>query len=124
MYDLPYYKVKNQDEIIQFMKDHPFVFMTGSDAANKPVATQIPVFIDEKDGKYFGPPSDDESAIHEFERLLERGSNFIMIAWTSFWWLDYYKAWHEYLRSNFECVLENKQLVLFDLRSNKFNNDG
>lgn len=35
------------------MKDHPFVFLTGSDAANKPVATQIPVFIDEKDGKYF-----------------------------------------------------------------------
>lgn len=35
------------------MKDHPFVFITGSDAANKPVATQIPVFIDEKDGKYF-----------------------------------------------------------------------
>jgi transcriptional regulator len=35
------------------MKDHPFVFITGSDSANKPVATQIPVFIDEKDGKYF-----------------------------------------------------------------------
>ena len=44
------------------MKDHPFVFLTGSDAANKPVATQIPVFIDERDarpddpvgqGKYF-----------------------------------------------------------------------
>lgn len=53
MYDLPHHKEKNQDEIIQFMKDHPFVFITGSDAANKPVATQIPVFIDEKDEKYF-----------------------------------------------------------------------
>jgi transcriptional regulator len=53
MYDLPYYKEKNHEEIIQFMKDHPFVFITGSDAANKPVATQIPVFMDEKDGKYF-----------------------------------------------------------------------
>ena len=53
MYDLPHHKGKNQDEIIQFMKDHPFVFITGSGADNKPVATQIPVFIDEKDGKYF-----------------------------------------------------------------------
>jgi len=35
------------------MKDHPFVFITGADAANKPVATQIPVFMDEKEGKYF-----------------------------------------------------------------------
>lgn len=53
MYDLPHHKEKNHQEVIQFMKDHPFVFITGSDAANKPVATQIPVFIDEKDGKYF-----------------------------------------------------------------------
>jgi transcriptional regulator len=53
MYDLPHHKEKNHEEIIQFMKDHPFVFLTGSDAANKPVATQIPVFIDEKEGKYF-----------------------------------------------------------------------
>lgn len=53
MYDLPYYKEKNHAEIIQFMKDHPFVFMTGTDADNRPVATQVPVFIDEKGGKYF-----------------------------------------------------------------------
>lgn len=53
MYDLPYYKEKNQDEIIQFMKDYPFIFLTGSDIENKPVATQVPVFIDEKEGKYF-----------------------------------------------------------------------
>ena len=53
MYDLPNHKEKDLEEIIQFMKDHPFVFLTGSDAANKPVATQIPVFIDERDGKYF-----------------------------------------------------------------------
>ncbi len=53
MYDLPHHKEKDPEEIIQFMKDHPFIFITGSDAANKPVATQIPVFIDEKEGKYF-----------------------------------------------------------------------
>ena len=53
MYDLPHHKEKNHEEIIQFMKDHPFIFITGSDANNKPVATQIPVFIDEKEGKYF-----------------------------------------------------------------------
>lgn len=33
--------------------DHPFVFLTGSDESYKPVATQVPVFIDEKEGKYF-----------------------------------------------------------------------
>jgi transcriptional regulator len=53
MYNLPHHKEKNHEEIIQFMKDHPFVFLTGSDPTNKPVATQIPIFIDEKDDKVF-----------------------------------------------------------------------
>lgn len=53
MYDVPYFKEEDQDEIIQFMKDHPFVFLTGSDAEQNPVVTQVPVFIDERDGRYF-----------------------------------------------------------------------
>lgn len=35
------------------MKDHPFIFLTGVDSENKPVATQVPVFIDEKEGKLY-----------------------------------------------------------------------
>jgi transcriptional regulator len=53
MYDLPHHKEEEYKEVIRFMKDHPFVFLTGSDSENKPVATQIPVFIDERDGNYF-----------------------------------------------------------------------
>jgi transcriptional regulator len=51
MYDVPYFKEENHEEIVQFMKDHPFVFLTGSDGENNPVATQVPVFIDEKDAR-------------------------------------------------------------------------
>ncbi len=53
MYDLPHFKEKNHQEVIQFMKDHPFIFLTGVDSENKPVATQVPVFIDEREGKLF-----------------------------------------------------------------------
>lgn len=53
MYDLPHHKENDPEVIIQFMKDHPFVFITGSDGKNNPVVTQVPVFIDEKEGKYF-----------------------------------------------------------------------
>ena len=53
MYNLPYYKEQDAEEVIQFVREHPFAFLAGSDAANNPVATQIPVFIDEKDGKIF-----------------------------------------------------------------------
>lgn len=53
MYNLSYFKEPDQSVVIQFVKDHPFAFMTGADANNHPVATQIPVFIDEKEGKLF-----------------------------------------------------------------------
>ena len=53
MYNLPYFKETDQEVVLKFMREHPFVFLTGVNEENKPVATQIPVFIDEKDGKLF-----------------------------------------------------------------------
>ena len=53
MYDLPYYKEQDTEVIKQFIREHHFTFLTGSDAENKPVATQVPVFIDEKEDKLF-----------------------------------------------------------------------
>jgi transcriptional regulator len=53
MYNLPYFKEKDQDVVLKFMREHPFVFLTGVNEENKPVATQVPVFIDERDGKLF-----------------------------------------------------------------------
>ena len=53
MYSLPYFKEKDEQVVMQFIKNHPFALITGVDAGNKPVATQIPVFIDERDGKLF-----------------------------------------------------------------------
>ena len=53
MYNLPYFKEGDQEVVLEFMRKHPFVFLTGVNDENKPVATQVPVFIDEKDGKLF-----------------------------------------------------------------------
>ena len=50
MYDLPDYKEKNDQVIRQFIDDNPFAFISGCDKDNKPVATQIPVFIEEENG--------------------------------------------------------------------------
>jgi transcriptional regulator len=51
MYDLPYYKEKNEQVIKEFIDRHPFAFLTGCDSENNPVATQVPVFIEEHNGK-------------------------------------------------------------------------
>lgn len=51
MYDLPYHKENNEQVIKEFIAQYPFAFLSGCDAENKPVATQVPVFIEEKDGR-------------------------------------------------------------------------
>ena len=53
MYSLPYFKETDGSAVIEFMRSHPFVVITGADKNGKPVATQIPVFVDERDGKMF-----------------------------------------------------------------------
>lgn len=53
MYNLPYFKEQDQKTILEFIHQHPFAFIAGCDEINKPVATQIPVFIEEREGKLF-----------------------------------------------------------------------
>ena len=51
MYDLPYHKEHNEQVINEFIARYPFAFLSGCDSDNKPVATQVPVFIEEKEGR-------------------------------------------------------------------------
>ena len=46
MYDLPYHKEQNEQVIKELIDQHSFAFLAGSDSENKPVATQVPVFIE------------------------------------------------------------------------------
>jgi hypothetical protein len=73
------------------------------------------VFLD-RDGRYWAP-SDDESAIERLTELQRAGVSFIAFAWPAFWWFDYYKGFHQHVRSNYRCVLKSERLVIFDLRS-------
>lgn len=50
MYKVPHFTVKDQESVVEFMYAHPFVILTGC-SDNIPVATQVPVLIDERDGK-------------------------------------------------------------------------
>lgn len=53
MYNLPYFKTNDATEIIMFMQQHSFAMVTGIDAENKPVATQLPFLIKERNGDIF-----------------------------------------------------------------------
>jgi transcriptional regulator len=45
MYDIPYFKASNHQEVLDFMQAHPFVTICGVDTNGLPVATHIPVLI-------------------------------------------------------------------------------
>jgi transcriptional regulator len=45
MYNIPYFKASNHQEVIDFMQANPFVTICGVDAGGMPVATHIPVLI-------------------------------------------------------------------------------
>lgn len=53
MYSFPYYKEKDKSRILDFVRDNPFAFLTGSDLSGNQVATQVPILIEEKEGKWF-----------------------------------------------------------------------
>lgn len=69
----------------------------------------------ERDGQYWGPPADSETAIRELERMRQRGIALLTILWPAFWWFDYYHAFRDYLHSNFACLKTNSRLIAFDL---------
>lgn len=53
MYNLPYFKEQDSSVVLEFIHQHPFAFIAGSDAHGMPVATQVPVFIEERGGQLF-----------------------------------------------------------------------
>ena len=53
MYNLPYFKETDQKVVLDFIHEHPFAFVAACSEDNKPVATQVPVFIEDRDGKLF-----------------------------------------------------------------------
>ena len=51
MYNIPYHKEKDRKIIKEFIGKHPFAFLTGCDLENRPIATQLPLFIENKGGQ-------------------------------------------------------------------------
>jgi hypothetical protein len=71
----------------------------------------------EKDGQWWGAPADDAAALRELERLRQAGATHIVFLWPSFWWLEHYQQFHQWLRSRHRCVLKNERLVVFALNA-------
>jgi hypothetical protein len=70
----------------------------------------------EKDGTYYGAPTDDATAIDALEQARASGARLIVFAWPAFWWLSHYADFGRHIRNNFRCLVETECLTIFDLR--------
>ena len=69
----------------------------------------------ERDGHWWGPPENDEAALRELERLRAQGAAYFVYAWPSFWWMEHYARFDQHLRQSFPCLLQNEQLIVYQL---------
>lgn len=53
MYGFPYFKDQNPESVHAFMQAHPFVTLIGSFLNGRPVATQVPVLLVERDQQWY-----------------------------------------------------------------------
>ncbi len=53
MYSFSYFKETDQDTILDFIHEHPFAFITGSDSSGNQVATQIPILVEKRKDELF-----------------------------------------------------------------------
>ncbi len=111
----PYYRVTH-DLVSLIPAGETFILADQAEFGEQiaPGRRQLPFL--ERDGLYYGPPADDETAIREFERMRQAGAGFVVFGWPAFWWLDYYSELQRHLRSEYRCVLANDRVVVFDLR--------
>jgi transcriptional regulator len=53
MYNYPHYKEQDKSKVIEFMRNHPFITLIGCDKDGRIEATQVPVFVEEREQKLF-----------------------------------------------------------------------
>lgn len=95
--------------------DTPFVLID-----DEQIRSQLPhrhcfPFL-EKEGTYWGPPADDETAIAELERLRSQGAKYLAIVSSSFWWLERYPKFAAHVKNRHSLVEEDEAMIAFCLR--------
>jgi glycosyltransferase involved in cell wall biosynthesis len=104
-------------EIKELIPDHSNIILideerwgVGSQLGNIKISPLL-----EKNGEYDGVPADTNEAIDGIQQLRSKGAEFLVLAWSSFWWLDYLENLAKYLYEHFTLVLKNDHILIFNL---------
>jgi hypothetical protein len=91
------------------------VIVVGEELRNDVGAAHRTIPFLERNGKYWGRPANDHTAIRELERLCKRGAEFIAFPWTDFWWLEAYSGLARHLQDRYTQILSNDRVILYRL---------
>jgi hypothetical protein len=69
----------------------------------------------ERNGAYWGAPTDDDQAIQELMRLRDQGATHVVFGKPAFWWLNYYAGFRDYLSSSATCCHKDELLLVYRL---------
>jgi len=125
-YDKPQEQYRSHDRVDLILRDlrkvvisdETLILVDQDQFAGSEIYTNYSVFpFPERSGKYSGPPENSRTAIKELERLRRAGAKYIAFGWPTFWWLGHYTELDDYLRQQYQCVLENDRVVVFNLDS-------
>ncbi|HEX2476600.1 MAG TPA: hypothetical protein VHK01_17740, partial [Lacipirellulaceae bacterium] len=98
-------------------KNAHYILIDGDEWRNEFTFEAISVPFVERNGAYWGPPADDDSAIRELIRLQRQGIDYVVFGKPAFWWLDYYARFRDYLNSSAECCHNDELLLVYRLRN-------
>lgn len=72
----------------------------------------------ERDGVYWGQPADSDAAIAEAERQRKLGRHRLAFIGSTFWWLQHYAGFREYLERAWKEEIRTNALILFAAKPN------
>ena len=102
-----------REEIIALIpKDAAFVLVDEEQLRHTLPHRQAQPFL-ERDGCYWGPPTDGATAVRELERMRTEGAQFIVFIWSTRWWLEFYPEIRRYLDTCLHRVRENEVVDVF-----------
>jgi hypothetical protein len=71
----------------------------------------------EKDGMWQGGPRDNEQAIVDLEQLRGRGASYFVFPRDTFWWLNYYTDFAQYLKRSAELIRATDDFKIYRLHN-------
>jgi hypothetical protein len=105
-------------QLVRIVPKHAhYILIDGDEWRNEFSIEAKSVPFIERNGDYWGPPADDDSAIRELLRLQREGIDYVVFGKPAFWWLEYYTRFRDYLNSSADRCHNDELLIVYRLRS-------